>query len=377
VTRPESKAAWVWIYGIQTVCFWLRMDGAIPFVVFWAYGWLYSRSSRSWHLKMGAIFLGFSVLALTSFRLWYFHQWLPNPYYTKMTGFSLWERCYSGLQHLWDICDKTGLELVLLPLVTLLERKDRVTALLWSILGAQVLYGIYTGGDYVKFHWSGAHRFLVPALPVFFILAVQAIDIIWKKYIRVFPWLNRWKALLLLLCLVRFNAFGGAESLKAWCLMDRALYTNAMIRMTHLGLRLREITTPETNFTVTAAGALSYFSRRTTLDILGKNDAYLARVKPRKIEPFGMWPGHNKWDFAYSLGRLKPDIITGGWFQFDEAVPYISGQYEAVQLYLGDDLNGKWIYVRKGIKGFLWDKAAPNLVQVIENPSPIEPIPYD
>ena len=67
VTRPESKAAWVWIYTLQTVCFWLRMDGAVPFVVFWVYGCLLSRRDRSWHLKMGLVFLGFSVMALTWF----------------------------------------------------------------------------------------------------------------------------------------------------------------------------------------------------------------------------------------------------------------------------------------------------------------------
>ena len=39
-------------------------------------------------------------------------------------------------------------------------------------------------------------------------------------------------------------------------------------------------------------------------DLLGKNDRYIARTKAH----YGL-VGHNKWDFDYSLGKFKPDII--------------------------------------------------------------------
>ena len=42
------------------------------------------------------------------------------------------------------------------------------------------------------------------------------------------------------------------------------------------------------------------------LDLLGKNDAYIARSKSRGV----FIPGHNKWDYEHSIGKLNPDVIV-------------------------------------------------------------------
>ncbi len=42
------------------------------------------------------------------------------------------------------------------------------------------------------------------------------------------------------------------------------------------------------------------------IDLLGKNDPYIARLPAL----YGDIPGHNKFDFDYSLGELKPDIVN-------------------------------------------------------------------
>jgi hypothetical protein len=41
------------------------------------------------------------------------------------------------------------------------------------------------------------------------------------------------------------------------------------------------------------------------LDLLGKNDVRIAHSSPHG----SFFPGHNKWDYNYSIGELHPDVI--------------------------------------------------------------------
>jgi hypothetical protein len=53
------------------------------------------------------------------------------------------------------------------------------------------------------------------------------------------------------------------------------------------------------------AGVPAYYSHRTMLDFLGKNDTFIATSVPHG----DFFPGHNKWDYSYSIGKLRPDVI--------------------------------------------------------------------
>ena len=81
------------------------------------------------------------------------------------------------------------------------------------------------------------------------------------------------------------------------------------VHWTRIGLLLARLTPPEATIAVTAAGSIPYYARRETVDILGKNDAHVAHSKPKG--PFV--PGHNKWDYEYSIGKLRPDVIVQLW----------------------------------------------------------------
>jgi len=52
------------------------------------------------------------------------------------------------------------------------------------------------------------------------------------------------------------------------------------------------------------AGSPAYFNDLPAIDLLGKVDPVVARSQAKALVP-----GHNKWDFAYSLGTLKPDYV--------------------------------------------------------------------
>jgi len=79
---------------------------------------------------------------------------------------------------------------------------------------------------------------------------------------------------------------------------------------------------------VAIAGVLPYFSKNKVIDILGKNDKYISKLSGRKLNSvLNFVPGHNKWDYAYSIGKLQPDAVLGLWKNMDEALPYLSKNY--------------------------------------------------
>jgi hypothetical protein len=70
------------------------------------------------------------------------------------------------------------------------------------------------------------------------------------------------------------------------------------------GLHMGDVLPTESKIALFIAGSPAYFNDLAGVDLLGKMDPVIAR-SPAK----GLLPGHNKWDFAYSLGALKPDYI--------------------------------------------------------------------
>ena len=93
--------------------------------------------------------------------------------------------------------------------------------------------------------------------------------------------------------------------------------------MTRLGLFVRQGTEPQARVAMAWAGALPYFSDRPAVDLLGKNDPVIARMKP--VAPF--LPGHNKWDLGHSVGQLRPDlVITFGWAFKPRELAYLREQ---------------------------------------------------
>jgi hypothetical protein len=74
-----------------------------------------------------------------------------------------------------------------------------------------------------------------------------------------------------------------------------------------IGLMIRKNTSPAARVAETAIGSTLYFSQRRGIDLLGKCDPYVARI-PTTMS--GAKAGHNRFDFDYSLGVLKPDIVV-------------------------------------------------------------------
>ena len=120
---------------------------------------------------------------------------------------------------------------------------------------------------------------------------------------------------------------------------------------------MRELTDPKARVAVTWAGALPYFADRESIDILGKNDPVIAH-QPMRLTARGLarWvafhPGHLKWDYDHSIGRLQPDIITDLWLNPEDALPYLRAGYVA----WNDKNLGFWL--KRGSPHVDWEAAA-------------------
>jgi hypothetical protein len=113
-----------------------------------------------------------------------------------------------------------------------------------------------------------------------------------------------------------------------------------------------ELTTADARVAVARAGTIPYFLERPAVDLLGKNDYRLARapVHP-SFRSFsdGFVAGHMKWDYAYSIGTLAPDVIADFWRYPEEAAPYLKN-YEPLRV--GDDI----LYLRRASPLIRWDR---------------------
>jgi hypothetical protein len=119
-------------------------------------------------------------------------------------------------------------------------------------------------------------------------------------------------------------------------------------------LALEKLTLPGAKIAVTAAGTEPYFlPDRYFIDILGKADKVIAR-EPIKapVSLMGLAdvrPGHMKWDYAHSIGKLQPDVIVQLWEgDFKTAEPYLKDYVEV-------KLDGLSFFARKGSPLIVWD----------------------
>lgn len=89
---------------------------------------------------------------------------------------------------------------------------------------------------------------------------------------------------------------------------------------------LRAVTRDDASVGVLRAGHLPYYADRQAIDFLGKMDPKVAALPPhRDVAPIArnhgarMWPGHAKYDLAYSLRERRPDVAQQlAWLEDDQ-----------------------------------------------------------
>ena len=290
-----------------------------------------------------------SLVLQTALRAAYYGDLLPNTYALKMTGVPVAERFAHGvavaarfLAQAWPLA-LAGVAAV--PAL----RRNRLALLPPCVFVIQLLYSIWVGGDAWEW-WGGANRYVCVAMPAVFVTCVQGLHLVLSRLVgvarpRLAAGLVTVSAAVLL---VPFNAVN-RNARPIWMLRDRPLHVFENGKNIRRARLLADITLPTASAAVTSAGTVPYYADRQMIDLLGKNDRHVSRLPGRAI-PF--YPGHMKWDYGYSIGRLRPDVVIELWLSPEEAEPFLRADYRRVRM--GEFL---W-WLRKDSPHVLWDRVA-------------------
>lgn len=356
----------LWVYILLGISTFVRPDMIVPFLGIGLFLAIADPKNRSKNVTFGSLILLFCVLTQTIFRMWYYGDILPNTYYLKMTGYPLLLRISRGLYVFLKFAWKMNLILFLLPFGIFFFRRDKLIYLLFWVFLVQIIYSIYVGGDAWEW-WGGSNRYLCIVMPSFFILFSYSLSHLSqlisqlvnretslsekaRKYILKYAF-----PLLLIFSLINFNSIYGPKALAEFLLIQPPLHTQDNKTMVEIALLLRRITSPQAKIAVVWAGAIPYFSDRYAIDLLGKNDKQIARERMRMssgLRKFiAFYPGHLKYNYGYSIGQLKPDVVVQLWSSPEEAKPYLDSNYRKVKL------QGKFtLYLRNESANVLWNE---------------------
>jgi len=348
-----------WPYALLGLATWVRIDALVPLFAVLIFLAVFDPDRRRrhlvWGLGMAALFLGTQTIA----RLVYYGEWLPNTYVLKMQGYPLLTRLKRGisvyLQFIWTM----NWLLWLIPFTILVLKRNRQTGLLLFIFIALSAYSMYVGGDAWE-HKGGANRFISSAMPGFFILFVYALDQIRHAILKGVEnppiWLGPVSQAALVPIVVTslfsFNTLRENDSFLKWSTLKRPIFVTGNEKHTQMGLLVKSITEEDASIAVVSAGAIAYYSERIAVDLLGKADKVIAQETPRSLNGISddedFRPGHNKWNYAYSIGELQPDLVVQLWSNPEEADPYLKN-YQLIKV--GD----YHFYFKTGSENIRWE----------------------
>ena len=357
--KANEFSFWPYILlGLGTL---FRIDMAAPLGVLTLFMVVFDRGRLRqhliWGLGTGLIFLGSQTL----WRLAYYGEWLPNTYYLKVGGATLIGRLTQGLaafvQFVW-----TGNWLIMvIPLILLVLRPGRETLLLFTLVGGQMAYSVYVGGDAWE-HKGGANRFISIAMPLFFVLFTLAIERLRSGLLEMGAQTGKLVRLgsyvvmagIAFASIFSLNTLLERDSFEKWSTIKRPIFVAGTERYVSMGLAINSITTPDATIAVVTAGNIPYFAERTAIDLLGKSDKLIARTEPQvQAGNFDFdddfRPGHNKWDYDYSIGELQPDVVAQLWGDTSAAMPYLEADYVQVEI------DGIPYWLRRDSGNILWE----------------------
>jgi len=342
-----------------------RTDAVIPFGVAAAFTVAWAPPGR--RLRTGAVLTGIigGTLAVhTAFRVAYYGDPLPNTYYLKLAGAPLGARLQRGMASFLALACASLLPLLALAALALARRaRDSRRLLLAAMFAVPAAYSVYVGGD--AWEWMQfANRYLATCLTLLIVLAAVGIaELVSSPYPTRIRLVVAGGALLLLglviavtetvptgtlqyslratgdvplrellvvtavlvlgvwvlrsrrvatigagLVVVTVAVITSGQALSTW-VGTNGLHVQDDNTMAIYGLELRQATSPDAVVAVVWAGAGPYFDGRPAVDLLGKSDPHIAKEPMHRGITF--YPGHTKWDYAWSIGHLQPDLVAG------------------------------------------------------------------
>ena len=359
--RKSDHSKILKIYLLLSIGILIRIDFIVILFGISSYFLIFKISNLSdfFRFSLYNFFVGLTIFFLLLFQYFYYGDFLPNTYYLKTGGFALIEKIPRGVLSSFKVLPLLVFLLYLCINKFYEKHTLRLIFPIFSVSFFIVLYNIYIGGDAWELY-GFANRFITPIIP----LVLASIPIFIPP-----ETLSKSKLVNLLLFLMlsssifliqlNVNQLLGFESLDFKIQEHEIFYFLTLaffiiflrIRNTHhyvlailftlflssshfqymfeeevqitstdylnfvVGNKINYISEPEATVGIFWAGNLSYYIDRPTIDFLGKSDRFIAKGPPvrEKVQSrynfSDFFPGHNKWNFEYSIGELKPDII--------------------------------------------------------------------
>jgi hypothetical protein len=248
-----------------------------------------------------------------------------------VAGTSASERIKNGLQAFAQYATRDTLMLALAAAAGILlyrNMRSRETALLAALFLVQCAYSVWVGGDYAEPEVSAANRFISQGMPplivLFSLVAGRVMQDLVAAGARAPGQRARVPAYVPTLVAFAVVIVISGQPWMMWGI-DNAPLLKADIRRVKVGVSIAENTSGTATIAVHAAGQIPYYSDRPTVDLLGLNDPIVA--KGPLAGPF--YPGHDKWNYDYSIMQLKPDLIADNWIKLGD---YMRGKGEYEQL---------------------------------------------
>ena len=296
------------------------------------------------------ILLGVAILCLVwagllAFGSLYYGDPLPNPYYLKATGLPwglVWKRGLWELALFVQMLSPIVLAFMIASLV--LWRGDRVVRLCAATVGAALAYNAGVGGDWLPGHMS---RFVVPVMPALIVLFVGWCWSTVERLLTPAPAGSLKGGLLcFLFALMAVPSFNPPGPRREWLFPgETTLLRSANSEHVRHALYFKTHTDPDTRIAFYWAGAPAYFSERPAIDVLGKSDRHIAKLRVARF-----YPGHSKWDWDYVLRQLRPHVFHQVGRGLEEH-PEFREQYRLV-----DSAEGLQFFVRSDALGKLRDR---------------------
>ncbi len=406
---PDTHPQWPLAVVLSAMVL-VRDDALVPATIVLAYLTSVARTRRA--AMVAAIAVVGALVGHVCFRIAYYGAALPNTYYLKLGGIPLTARISRGLiAILRTAAAELLLPLVLGALAVVARPRHRRTWMLTAIVLGQLAVTMFVGGDAWE-SWGQPDRFLSVAIPALGAGAVMGAETLWlgqrhrghvvafaaalalracavaagdfvPRSFTVSPPVDlhaglrgltdSWGRFLVGTLLVAAIAFARPRPQPAapWLAVTLGLVATLATVGTNwrdylrgertarqiqwdsrnavFGLRLGEVVPPSTRIAVVAAGTVPFFSNLPAVDLLGKNDAHIAREAP--LETF--LPGHDKRDYAYSLATYEPDLVLELWHHAPEELRAIEA--------LGYRQLPNGMYVRPGCADALVDQVEHGL----------------
>ncbi|UCD93403.1 MAG: tetratricopeptide repeat protein [Candidatus Zixiibacteriota bacterium] len=267
----------------------LRPEGGLLFLFLVLYDVIACRNFGRFTAVCVGIYL-FSVLPYAAFKLSYYANLLPNPFYAK-TDFTA-ARLIEGLEYTWlYLWHYLGAGIFVVPALLASRKTGRALIMPLTFIFLYMIYISLVGGDVLK-----VHRFFVPIMPLIALVVVFGIQRILKRPILI---------LAALVIVLAWQTIVPLTHVKTYHHAEKRLIK----KMEVMGSDLLAVDDRDFTLAVSTIGVLGYrLLGHTVIDMLGLTDSTVARHPEPEIEGMETTWRERRFNAGYLLSR-QPDYI--------------------------------------------------------------------